>query len=290
MQTDNNTPDRPVLDRDQNDQIAAAKASGLLNFRAKSLPIWCPGCGYFGITNAVNLALHDLGILPHDLVLVSGIGCSGRYPYFTKCYGFHTIHGRPLPIASGIKMANNDLTVLAVGGDGDGLAIGIGHLPHTIRRNVDITYILFDNGIYGLTKGQTSPTTPHGQVTKVHPYGNPDSPLNPMLIALSYGVTFAAKGYAGMQDNLTVILRKAIKHRGFSFVHVVSPCVTFDHENILYDRLRNIWLPVPNEHQVTDRAAAINLAMQDTYMHGVFFDNAQPSWDQINSEKIKALG
>jgi 2-oxoglutarate ferredoxin oxidoreductase subunit beta len=272
-------PPASLLNADLPGQIEYIRKSGALNYRADALPVWCPGCGYFGITHAINTALNASGVDPKNLAIVSGIGCSGRYPFFANAYGFHGVHGRALPVASGVKMANPDLTVLVVGGDGDGLAIGGGHLAHAIRRNVDLTYILFDNGIYGLTKGQSSPTTPHGQVTGTHPYGNPEEPLNPVLLALAYGATFVGAGYAGDPKSLSSVLVAALAHRGFSFVDVISPCITFDHVNLQYSLLRQQFQPVPPGHDRADRTAAMALAMERNFYHGILVQAQRPSWD-----------
>ncbi len=279
-ETNHREVEHSLLHADTSRHLRDMRALGALNYRSDELPIWCPGCGYFGITHAVNQALNRLGIENRNLTLVSGIGCAGRYPYFTHCYGFHVVHGRALPVACGVKMANESLTVLAVGGDGDGLAIGGGHLPHAIRRNVDLTYLFLDNGIYGLTKGQTSPTTPQGQVTGTHPYGNPETPLNPALMALSHGASFVAKGYAGEPKTLAEIVVQALQHRGFSFVQIVSPCVTFDHDNLLYDRLRRLWSPLPASHNRQDRQAAFAVALSETFQAGVYYQEQRPSWHE----------
>jgi 2-oxoglutarate ferredoxin oxidoreductase subunit beta len=172
------------------EKLAEIQDSGRLSHRSTSLPTWCPGCGYFSITEGVASALTRLEIPDNEVVIISGIGCASRFPFFMNTYGFHTLHGRTLPVATGIKMANDDLVVLAIGGDGDGFAIGGNHIPHAARRNVNITYLLFDNGIYGLTKGQTSPTTVVGFKTKTTPYENRDQPLNPLMMLLSYGTSW----------------------------------------------------------------------------------------------------
>jgi 2-oxoglutarate ferredoxin oxidoreductase subunit beta len=171
-----------------------------------------------------------------------------------------------------VKIANPDLHVLVVGGDGDGLGIGGGHLPHAIRRNVDLTYILFDNGIYGLTKGQSSPTTPAGQITGTHPYGNPDEPLDPVLLGLGYRAGFLGHGYAGEPDHLKDIFVRALSHRGFSFVPVLTPCVTFDAVNYTWDNLRGEWEPIPADHDPEDLNSALRLALDDRHYYGVFFE------------------
>ena len=271
--------------------IETMRTSGALDYRSGELPTWCPGCGYFGITHAINNALNSLGVARENLVLVSGIGCAGRYPFFTNCYGFHGVHGRALTIAGGVKMANPELTVLAVGGDGDGLAIGGGHLPHAIRRNVDMTYILFDNGIYGLTKGQSSPTTPQGQITSTHPYGNPDTPLNPILLALSYGGSFVGAGYAADPKSLEKVFLEALQHPGFSFVDVISPCITFDHVNLQYGVLREKFKPVPDDHNPSDLKEAMGMAMDDNFYTGILYQDRRSTWEERTQEAVsKAQG
>ncbi len=194
-------------------------------------PDWCPGCGDFGVLAGVQKALVELQIPQHEVVTVSGIGCSSNFPGFIETYGMHTLHGRSLPVASGMKMANHAMTVLVTGGDGDGFGIGCGHFVHTMRRNLDLTYIVMDNQIYGLTTGQTSPTSRIGMKTKSMPFGNVDAPVNPISLALAAGATFVARGFSGDQKHLVEILSKAIQHKGFSFIDVFSPCVTYNKDN-----------------------------------------------------------
>jgi 2-oxoglutarate ferredoxin oxidoreductase subunit beta len=194
-------------------------------------PDWCPGCGDFGVLAAVQKALVELQIPQHEVVTVSGIGCSSNFPGFIETYGMHTLHGRSLPVASGVKLANHAMTVLVTGGDGDGFGIGCGHFVHTMRRNLDLTYIVMDNQIYGLTTGQTSPTSRIGMKTKSMPFGNVDAPVNPISLALAAGATFVARGFSGDQKHLVEILTKAIQHKGFSFIDVFSPCVTYNKDN-----------------------------------------------------------
>ena len=194
-------------------------------------PDWCPGCGDFGVLAAVQKAIVELQIPNHQIVTVSGIGCSSNFPGFIETYGMHTLHGRSLPVATGVKMANPDLTVLVTGGDGDGLGIGGNHLTHTIRRNVDLTYIIMDNQIYGLTTGQTSPTSRLGMKTKSTPFGNIEGPIYPITMALAAGATFVARGFSGDQKHLTDLIKQAIQHKGFSFLDVFSPCVTYNKDN-----------------------------------------------------------
>src|SRR5512144_3148547 len=199
------------------------------DFKSDLKPIWCPGCGDFGVLSAIQRALAAIGRQPHEIAFISGIGCSSRIPGYTTAYGFNSVHGRALPIAQGIKIANPDLLVLVAGGDGDGFSIGGGHLPHAIRRNIDLTYVVMDNQIYGLTKGQLSPTSPVGRRTVTSPEGSLETPVNPLLYVLGYGAHFVAQGTPGDMPGLTAIIEEAIRFPGFAFVNVQSPCVTFGH-------------------------------------------------------------
>ena len=194
-------------------------------------PDWCPGCGDFGVLAAIQKGLVDLQIPNHNVVAISGIGCSSNLPGFINTYGMHTLHGRALAVATGLKLANHDLTVLVTGGDGDGFGIGGNHFIHTMRRNVDLLYVVMDNQIYGLTTGQTSPTSRIGMKTKSMPFGNIEAPVNPISLALAAGATFVARGFSGDQKHLTDLIKRGIEHQGFSFLDVFSPCVTYNHDN-----------------------------------------------------------
>lgn len=204
---------------------------GYQDFDNHVKPNWCPGCGDYGVLNTLRRAAANAGIEPHNLAVVSGIGCSGRFSGYMYAYGFHSIHGRALPVAQGIKLANRDLAVVAAGGDGDGYAIGIGHTIHAIRRNVDITYVVMDNHIYGLTKGQTSPRSPLGFKTKTTPSGSIETPVSVLAMALAAGGTFVAQGFSRDLNELTSLIEQGIRHKGFSLINVFSPCVTFNHVN-----------------------------------------------------------
>lgn len=260
------------------DKLAEVESSGKLAYRSQTLPTWCPGCGYFSIVEGVGKAMTELGLDQKDTVCVSGIGCASRFPFFMNTFGFHSLHGRALPVATGIKVANDDLTVIVVGGDGDAFAIGGAHIPHAARRNIDITYILFDNGVYGLTKGQTSPTSIVGFKTTTTPYLNVDQPLNPLMMLLSYGATWVAQAYAGEPHHLTEMIEAAIAHRGFSYLHVLSPCVTFDKTSMTYKNLGMTVRPLPGDHDISDFAAAM-AAAQNTHLPqlGIYFASERPT-------------
>lgn len=189
---------------------------------------WCPGCGNFGILMSIKKAIAKLGLDAKDVVVVSGIGCSGKLPHYIKTYGVETLHGRALPVATGVKLANKDLHVIVVGGDGDGYGIGMGHFMHAMRRNINLTYIVHNNEIYGLTKGQTSPTSAKGTKTVSTPNGAIETPVNPIATAITGGATYIAKGFAGDIEGLSEIIAKGILHRGFSLVDVGQPCVSYN--------------------------------------------------------------
>jgi 2-oxoglutarate/2-oxoacid ferredoxin oxidoreductase subunit beta len=201
------------------------------DFRNNVKPNWCPGCGDFSVQAAIQRAAANVGLEPEELAVISGIGCSGRISGYINAYGLHGIHGRSLPIAQGVKMANKDLTVIASGGDGDGFAIGLGHTIHAIRRNIDVTYIVMDNQIYGLTKGQTSPRSDVGFKTKSTPQGSIESALSVMEMALTAGGTFVAQSFSTDLKDLTALIEAGINHKGFSLINVFSPCVTYNKVN-----------------------------------------------------------
>lgn len=194
-------------------------------------PNWCPGCGDYAVLNALRRAVSNQGVEPHNLAVVSGIGCSGRFSGYMYAYGFHSVHGRALPVAQGIKLANRDVTVVACGGDGDGYAIGMGHTIHAIRRNIDMTYIVMDNHIYGLTKGQVSPRSDLGFKTKTSPSGSIEAPVSVLSMALAAGATFIAQGFSRDLDQMTALIEQGIQHNGFSLINIFSPCVTFNQVN-----------------------------------------------------------
>jgi 2-oxoglutarate ferredoxin oxidoreductase subunit beta len=274
------------------EKLKEVRESGRLSYRSKSLPTWCPGCGYFSIVEGVTAALNRLGIHQKDVAVVSGIGCASRFPFFLDAYGFHTLHGRTLPVATGIKVANDALTVIAVGGDGDAFAIGGAHIPHAARRNVDMTYLVFDNGIYGLTKGQTSPTSVVGFKTTTSPYENQDRPLNPLMMLLSYDASWVGQGYAGEPHHLSEMIVQAIAHRGFSYLHILSPCVTFDKTTKTYTNLNMQVRPLPEDHDSSDRMAAMAEASHtDCPGLGVLYREERPTLsDSLDTVIANARG
>ncbi|MEE8302611.1 MAG: thiamine pyrophosphate-dependent enzyme, partial [Candidatus Tectomicrobia bacterium] len=201
------------------------------DFKGKVDPDWCPGCGDFGVLNSLQRACAELGKQPHELLVVSGIGCSSNVPGYFNAYGMHTLHGRSLAVATGAKLANHDLTVVVTGGDGDGYGIGGNHFTHTARRNVDLTYVVMNNQIYGLTTGQISPTSSEGMKTKSTPFGSIEKPMNPITSAIMNGASFVARGYSADPKHLANLMKQAIQHRGFALIDIFSPCVTFNHDN-----------------------------------------------------------
>jgi 2-oxoglutarate ferredoxin oxidoreductase subunit beta len=246
-------------------------------YKSHVKPTWCPGCGDYGVLAALYQALAQLELDPARTVVVSGIGCSSRLPFFVKTYGFQTAHGRVLPVATGIKITNPELTVIAVGGDGDGFSIGGGHLAHAVRRNPDITYVVMDNEIYGLTKGQTSPTSPLGVKTKTTPYGSSDAPINPMAWVLASGASFAARGFSGNPKHVTDLIVQGIQHPGLAFIQTMSPCPTF---NNTYDLWRSEIVDLPDDHDPGNRMAALAQAFrEDALPIGLFFQETRPTLD-----------
>ncbi len=194
-------------------------------------PDWCPGCGDFGVLTAVKQAIIELGLYPHEVMTISGIGCSSNLPGYINAYGMHTLHGRSLAVATGAQLANHKMKVIATGGDGDGFGIGGNHFVHSMRRNVDLTYIVMDNQIYGLTTGQISPTSTKGMKTKSTPDGSVENPINPIPLAIASGATYVARGYTGQVKHLVELIKGGIQHKGFAFIDAFSPCVTYNHDN-----------------------------------------------------------
>ena len=239
---------------------------------------WCPGCGDFGIMNALQMAFAELNLQPHQTVIVSGIGCSGKEAHNVKTNGVHTLHGRTLPFATGIKLANPNLEVLAIGGDGDGLGIGAGHFVNTGRRNIDMTYIIHNNGVYGLTKGQASPTLKRNLKTKSLPKPNINEPVNPIGLAIISGYTFAARSYAYDVKHLKDTIKQAIQHKGLAFVECLQPCPTYNDIN------------TKDWYAGEDRKNAQGIPQSRLYrLEETGFDPEVRDWKQDLPKKLAAL-
>ena len=264
------------------------------DYKSELKPIWCLGCGDFGVVQAIYRALASIGRAPHEIAFVSGIGCSSRIPGYTTAYGFNSVHGRALPIAQGIKLARPELLVLAAGGDGDGFSIGGGHVAHAIRRNIDITYIVMDNQIYGLTKGQLSPTSPRGLTTASSVYGSLEDPVNPLSYVLGYGARFVAQGTPADMAGLATLIEEGIRYPGFAFINVQSPCITFGQPDAQLKAHKTGMVSLASKgHNPADKVKAFELA-QDygcTLYTGVFYreDSEAPSYEQAVVERQKAL-
>ncbi|MBI5972362.1 2-oxoglutarate/2-oxoacid ferredoxin oxidoreductase subunit beta [Staphylococcus caledonicus] len=252
------------------------------DFRNNVKPNWCPGCGDFSVQAAIQKAAANVGLEPEEVAIITGIGCSGRLSGYINSYGVHGIHGRALPLAQGVKMANKDLTVIASGGDGDGYAIGMGHTVHALRRNMNMTYIVMDNQIYGLTKGQTSPSSAVGFVTKSTPKGNIEKNVAPLELALSSGATFVAQGFSSDIKGLTKLIEDAINHDGFSFVNVFSPCVTYNKVNT-YDWFKEhlVSLDDIEGYDSTDKQLAMKTVLDyESLVKGIVYqDTETPSYE-----------
>jgi 2-oxoglutarate ferredoxin oxidoreductase subunit beta len=249
------------------------------DYKSDLKPVWCPGCGDFGVLNALYKAMAELQLVPANTVMVSGIGCSSRLPGYVETYGINSLHGRALPLATGVKVSSPEFTVIAVGGDGDGLAIGGNHFMHTARRNIDLTYIMMDNEIYGLTKGQAAPTTPIGDKTKSTTYGNPDHAVDPCELAISFGATWVARAFSGDIKLLVELTRKAIQHKGFAFLNIISPCVTWRGDD-QFKEIRAKLAALPADHDPTDRAAALRYTREkDKVTSGILYDVITSSLD-----------
>ncbi len=262
----------------------AVAVKPLDEFKSEEKPTWCPGCGDFGVLNGLYNALRVKGYQTKDIVLVSGIGCSSRLPFFVSSYGFHGVHGRAMPIATGIKVANPDLKVLAMSGDGDAFAIGGGHFMHAARRNLDICYVIMDNAIYGLTKGQTSPTSNVGFVTKTTPKGTPDRPINPLLLAVAGGATFVTRAFSGKPKELAELNVEGIDHKGFAVIDCYSPCPTFNKVNT-FKSYREETADLPPDHDPTDLTQAIKAAASEDplYLGIVYRQQGESFEDHIKA-------
>jgi len=250
----------------------------------KGKPNWCPGCGNYGIWGALKLALKELELSPKNIVLTSGIGCSSKIPHWIRTYCLNGLHGRALPLAEGVKIANHELTVIACGGDGDGYAEGMNHFIHYCRSNINVKYFVHDNQIYALTKGQPSPTSDEGVITKTTPYGTIEKAINPVLLAIASGATFVARGFAGDIAHLKELMKKAIKHKGAAIIDILQPCVSFNNVNTYkwyQDRVYKL------EKPLSLRMEAMKVAEQwgEKIPIGVIYETIEPAYE----ERIPAL-
>jgi len=258
------------------------------DYKSELKPIWCAGCGNYAILNALMQAFSDLEIPKHEIAMITGIGCSSRLPGYMSTYGFNTLHGRAIPIATGVKLARPETTVMVAGGDGDGFSIGGGHLPHVARRNIDLTYIVMDNRIYGLTKGQMSPTTPLDSYTSTTQYGSYDPPVNMVRFMLAYNSGFVARGFAANLKQMTSLIKKGIQHKGFSFIHALSPCITYRGKGE-YDTIKGLSAELPDDYDPSDMDAAMKVGSDtDRLFMGLIYENKDlPSYDERIAEMRK---
>jgi 2-oxoglutarate/2-oxoacid ferredoxin oxidoreductase subunit beta len=254
--------------------------------------VWCPGCGHHGILNGIYRALSELGIDPDNMMSISGIGCSSRTPYFIKSYKMHTLHGRAGPVATGAQLAQPDQCVMVTGGDGDGFSIGGGHMPHMGRKNVNMTYVIYDNGIYGLTKGQYSPTSRPEMKAYTTPYGGPDEPMNPLLYMLTYGATYVAQAFAGKPKVCAELIKGALEHKGFSYVNIFSQCPSFNKiDTVQY--YRDLVQDIPEGHDTSDLGAAMDIARglgEGKSPTGLLYKIQKPTLDEKLAEIVTKVG
>ncbi len=281
-------------------QIEDRPTLTIKDFKGHADPDWCPGCGDFGVLHALKQAVAELGLYPHEVLTISGIGCSSNLPGYINTYGMHTLHGRALPVATGAQLGNHSLKVVVTGGDGDGYGIGGNHLMHTMRRNVDLTYIVMDNQIYGLTTGQLSPTSLKGMKTKSTPFGSVENSINPIPLAIAGGATYVARGYTGQVKHLVELIKGGIQHRGFSLIDVFSPCVTFNRDNT-HDYFKRRTQKLEDEgHDPSDFHAALDRGYDwgETIPIGLFWkrddlpalDQLEPVLDEGGPLARRALG
>lgn len=276
---------RPIKSRSERYPLTVKELKGKVD------PDWCPGCGDFGVLSALKQAIVELGLHPHEVVTISGIGCSSNLPGFINTYGMHTLHGRALAVATGAQLANHELKIVATGGDGDGYGIGGNHFIHAMRRNVDITYIVMNNQIYGLTTGQLSPTSIKGMKTKSTPFGSVENAINPIPLAIAGGATYVARGYTGQVKHLLELIKDGIQHKGFALIDAFSPCVTYNHDNTHEFFKQHTKRLEEMGHDPTDFHAAIEKAYmwEDGIPIGLFWKRVDlPSLDQL--EPVLAQG
>ncbi len=251
------------------------------DYTIEQKPAWCPGCGNFSILRTVKESLAELEIPPHKVLLVSGIGQSSKLPHYMKCNTFNGLHGRTLPVATGARLANHGLPVIAIAGDGDCYGEGGNHLIHAIRRNINIKLFVHDNQIYGLTKGQASPTSGEGMVTKVQPFGVFSEQLNPLALAIALDAGFVARGFAGDTEFLKELMKEAMGHKGFSLLDILQPCVTFNKLNTFKWYRERVYRIEP-EYNPEDRSGAFTRSLEwgARIPTGVIYRNSRPTLEE----------
>jgi len=258
------------------------------DFDSPERPTWCPGCGNFGILNAIKMALAEQNIAPHEIVMVTGIGCGSKLPHYIKVNGLHTIHGRPVAVATGARLANHGIQIMTVHGDGDGYGMGLAHLAHAARRNIGIVDVVQNNRVYGLTKGQYSPTSDPGMRTPTSPEGAIDRPVPPLALAITMGATFVSRGYPGDLRHLAWVIGQALQHPGYALVDVLQPCVTFNRPSAYDFYNPRVYKLEDAGHDVTDKTAAWERAFEwgDRIPIGIFYvEKGTPSYE----EQVPAL-
>ncbi len=260
-------------------------------YKSEIKPVWCPGCGHHGVLASVYRAISELGIAPSDFINISGIGCSSRLPYFVKSYKMHTLHGRAGAVATGTQLARPDLPVVITGGDGDGFSIGGGHMPHMARKNVNMSYVLMDNGIYGLTKGQVSPTSRREMKAYTTPYGGVEEPMDPIMYMLTYGATYVAQAFAGNPKMCAALIKGAIEHKGFAYVNIFSQCPTFNKIDTA-KFYRGIVEEVPEDHDLSDIEAAMHLANRPEGKApvGLIYKTERETLDEAMAGLVRKVG
>jgi 2-oxoglutarate ferredoxin oxidoreductase subunit beta len=266
------------------EKLAVRPTVTVKDLKGKVEPDWCPGCGDFGVLAALKQAIAELGLRPHEVMTISGIGCSSNLPGYINTYGMHTLHGRALAVATGAALANHEMKVVVTGGDGDGYGIGGNHFVHAMRRNVDLTYVVMDNQIYGLTTGQTSPTSIKGMKTKSTPQGSVENAINPIPLAIAAGATYVARGYTGQPKHLAELIKGGILHKGFALIDAFSPCVTFNHDNTHDFFKQKTYRLEERGHDPTDFHAAMERGYEwgEAIPIGLFWKREDlPSLDQL---------
>ncbi|MBU0586904.1 2-oxoacid ferredoxin oxidoreductase [Candidatus Micrarchaeota archaeon] len=259
--------------------------STIQDYTTMEKPQWCPGCGNFGLHMAVKSALSELNIPREKAVICTGIGCSGKSNHYVNCYGYEGLHGRSVPVASGVKLSNKSLTVIAEGGDGDGYGIGSAHFLHSFRRNIDMTYIVHDNAIYGLTTGQASPMTQKGMKTKSTPHGNLEIPFHPLAVAIAGGCTFVSRVFTGDLMHMKEVLKQAISHKGFALVDVLQPCVTFNKLNTFAWWQQRVY-KLDSSYNPQNKTAALEKAFEESATDyakipiGIFYKEERPTYEE----------